>query len=66
MARGIFLLALQCPSSLSPCAAVAEVTFSLQRSGEVTITDDISGVGMALVLRYEGPGTLDGSQRKDL
>jgi hypothetical protein len=61
VARGLCLLAPQWPSSLSPCAAVAEVTFSLQRSGEVTIVDDISGVGMAPVLRYEGPETLDGS-----
>ena len=52
--------------SMSPCTAVAEVTFSLQCSGEVTIIDDISGVGMAPVLRYESPETLDGSWRKDL
>ena len=66
VARGLCLLAPQWSISLSPCAAVAEVTFSLQHSGEVTIADNISGVGMALVLRYEGPKTLDGSWSKDL
>jgi hypothetical protein len=45
---------------------VAEVTFSLQRSGEVTITNDILGVGIAPELRYEGTETLDGSRSKDL
>jgi hypothetical protein len=30
------------------------------------LEDDISGAGIAPVLRYEGPETLDGSRSRDL